>query len=126
MEIKYFDIKSWIKKYFDLKQSDNTFDNTNNSIEFVWVWSVFEHKYLKDIRVNKSYNEQLIKLANKFPNKKIDIDTIYGFLYNRYFQNGKTTKNFSNLNFDKNWKNLCKGILEKSNPENKDKLIFIF
>ncbi len=122
----YFDIKSWIKKYFGLNQSDNTFDKTNNSLEFIWVWSLFEHKYLKDSKTNKSYNEQLIELADKFPNKKIDIDTIYGFLYNRYVQNGKTTKNFGDLNFNKDWKNLCQGILKKSKPENKDKLIFIF
>ncbi len=56
MTEQYFDVKNWVKKYFGLSSSDKTFDNTNNSLEFIWVWSIFEHKYLKDSRANKSYN----------------------------------------------------------------------
>jgi hypothetical protein len=112
----YFDIKIWIKKYFRLNQADKTFDNTNNSLEFIWVWSIFEHKYLKDSRSNNSYNDQLIDLAAKFPISKIDINTTYGFLYNRYFQKGKPTKFFGNLNFDNKWKKLTNEILKKTEP----------
>lgn len=125
MTDSYFDIKSWIKKYFGLHNSDQTFENTNNSLEFIWVWSIFEHKYLKDSRSNKSYNDQLVEISTKFPIDKIDIDKTYGFLHNRYFQKGKTTRFFGNLNFDKKWQQLTKEILKKSEPTQEEKLKLI-
>lgn len=122
MTEQYFDVKNWVKKYFGLNASDKTFDNTNNSLEFIWVWSIFEHKYLKDSRANKSYNDQLVDISARFPHDKIDIDTIYGFLHNRYFQKGKTTRFFGNLNFDTKWQKLTKEILKKKDPTKEEKL----
>ncbi|MBK7220036.1 MAG: hypothetical protein IPH94_01465 [Saprospiraceae bacterium] len=122
MTEQYFDVKKWVKKYFGLNVSDKTFDNTNNSLEFIWVWSIFEHKYLKDSRTNKNYNDQLVDLSAKFPHNKIDIDTIYGFLHKRYFQKGKTTRFFWDLNFDTKWQKLTKEILKKKDPTKEEKL----
>ncbi|WP_341226101.1 hypothetical protein [uncultured Arcticibacterium sp.] len=120
-----FDVKSWVKKYFGLRSTDKTLDNANNSLEFIWVWAIFEHKYLRDSRDFKKYNDQLIDISAKFPIKKIDIDTMYGFLHKRYFQKGKTTRFFANLNFDNKWLKLTKAILRKQNPTPEEKLKFI-
>lgn len=122
----YFDIKVWVKKYFKLNPSDTTFDNTNNSLEFIWVWSIFEHKYLKDSRTNKSYNDQLADLSTKYPSNRIDIETLYGFLHNRYFQKGKPTRFFSSLNFENKWKKVALEIIKKAEPTEIEKLKFIF
>ena len=48
---KKFNVKTWVKEYFGLSVNDKSLDNTNNSLEFIWVWSIFEHKYLKDSRL---------------------------------------------------------------------------
>ena len=127
MQDGYFDIKKWIKKYFGLSPTDTTFERTNNSLEFVWVWSIFEHRYLKDSRINKSYADQLFDIAAKFPANKIDIDSLYGFLYSRYYRKGKTTKFFGNLNLESKWRNVAKEVLKKNTPtaEEKMKLILL-
>ena len=54
-EVNYFNIKAWVKNYFGLASSDKSFENTNNSLEFIWVWSIFEHKYfiLRIVKVLK-------------------------------------------------------------------------
>ena len=122
---KKFNVKTWVKEYFGLSVNDKSLDNTNNSLEFIWVWSIFEHKYLKDSRTNKSYNDQLVDISQIFPKSRIDIDSIYGFLHNRYFQKGKTTKFFGNLNFDDKWKKQIKEILKKKEPSPEEKLKLI-
>ncbi len=122
---EHFDIKTWIKEYFNLTPNDKTFEETSNSLEFLWVWSIFEHKYLKDSRANKSYNEQLVDLAEKYPKNQIDINTIYGFLYQRYFPHNSLTRFYNNLKFEKKWHNLSKAILNKNNPTHTEKLTFI-
>ncbi len=126
MDEQYFDIKNWVKKYFGLNASDKTLDNTNNSLEFIWVWSIFEHKYLKDSRTHKSYNDQLFELSSIFPLDRIDVDTVYGFLHNRYYQKGKTTRFFKNLNFETKWQRLTIEILKKQCPTKEEKLQFTF
>ncbi len=125
MTVNYFDVKSWVKNYFGLNPSDKNLDNTNNSLEFIWVWSIFEHKYLKDSRNNKSYNEQLVDISKRIPTSKIGINTTYGFLHNRYFQKGRTTKFFGDLNFESKWQNLTRDILKKKEPTIEEKLKLI-
>jgi hypothetical protein len=126
MTEKYFDVKKWVKKYFELSSSDKYLDNTNNSLEFIWVWSIFEHKYLKYGRDNKSYNEQLVDLSVKFPSDRIDIDTIYEFLHIRYFKEGKTTTFLENLNLNTKWQKLIEETLKKKDSTKVEKLKFIF
>ena len=90
----YFDSKAWVKRYFNLNPSDKSLEETNNSIEFIWVWAIFENKYLKDSRHHESYNNQLKELALRFPVEKINVDSIYGFFYNRYYPNKRLTQFF--------------------------------
>lgn len=124
---KHFDVKNWIKRYYNLYSDDKVIDSTNNSLEFIWVWSIFEHHYLKDSRNHKSFNDQLVDVATNFPtdNFKIDINSPYGFFHNRYFNKGKTTKFFGNLNFDNKWQKRTKEILKNTNPTENEKLELI-
>ena len=122
----HFDAKDWIKKYFGLTEISKTFDNTNNSLEFIWVWSIFEHKYLRNSNSSQGYNEQLICIAKLIPENMISIDTIYGYFHNRYFQKSKTTRFFNNLNFKTKWQKKTKEILMKIQPTFSEKLSLIF
>jgi hypothetical protein len=120
-----FDIKFWVKKYFGLSPNAKNLDETNNSLGFVWLWSIFESEYLKDSRTNKPYNEQLIELSTSFPVSKIGVDGIYGFLHNRYFQHGETTTFYKNLKFDPQLSQQLRAILQKTKPLESEKLKFV-
>lgn len=125
MEAHYFDVKAWVKRFFNLKQSDKIFDNTNNSLEFIWVWSIFEHKYLKNSENSIPYNSQLIDIAEKFNFKNIDINPTYGHLHNRYLKKGEPTTFFKNLGSGKKWEKTKRQILQilkKTEPTDIEKL----
>ena len=117
----YFDIKCWVKQYFGLTKDDTTLDRTNNSLEFLWVWSIFEAKYLKSDET-QSFNEQLVEFSQKYPVEKIHVDEIYSFFYKRYFCNGRITQCFKNLGLKKHWSNKLIQILRKQNPNDFEKL----
>ena len=124
----YFDVQKWIKGYFNLSLSDRSLDNVNNSLEFIWVWSVFEHKHLKNSQNDMSFYDQLVKISNKLYNDdlKVEVNEIYGFFYNRYFQNKKTTRFFADLNLNRKWNHELKNILTNSNPKELFNLQSIF
>jgi len=122
--MEYFDVKKWMQEHFKLSKKVLLENKTNNSLEFVLVWALFENKYLKDSGYS-SYNNQLVELSKIIKVGNTELNEIYGFLYNRYFNNGKTTKYYENLKFKKEWKKTTKEILEKTKPTDEKKLIFI-
>ena len=125
MPVEYFDVKNWIKNYFGLGNNSTVFENINNSLEFILVWSVFENKYLKDSKDFKSYNEQLTDFAKAFPLVKLDINTIYGFFYNRFIQHKKITPYYKDLGLKGETGDTVRKILKNQKPTDLQKLTLI-
>lgn len=119
-------IINWLKKYYNLPYTSDAFEKVNNSLDFLWVWSVFEAKFLDHGNDAKNFGNQMIELAEKYSTKFSESHDTFIFFKNRYFINGQFTDYFRSLGLSHNRKNTVESILTTSTPTNSDKLEFLF
>ena len=120
-----FNVKSWMKKYYNLSKGNKMFEKQNSSLEFIWVWAIFENMFFLNDDDSLTYKKQLIELASKLEINDDNVNKIYGMFYKRYYSNQILSRFFSNLNLNKGYKNICKEILKKKKPLKVEKLKLI-
>ncbi len=119
-------IINWLKRYFNLPYTTDAFEKVNNSLDFLWVWSVFEAKFLDHNDGAKKFGDQMIDLGEKYSTKFSELDDTFKFFFDRYFINGQVTDNFNRLGLRSKVRARVESILKASSPTNKDKLQFLF
>ena len=119
-------IIDWLRRYYNLPYTSDAFENVNNSLDFLCIWSIFEAKFLEHGYNSKKFSDQMIELAEKYTPTFKEFDDTFIFFKNRYFVNNHFTDNFRNLGLKSKSKERVVSILSSSLPIYKDKLEILF
>ena len=115
------DINSWIANHFRLEDFEERLKSTNNSLEFLWIWTIFEREIISKGVALKEGNmeERIIYSLRETRIECIGVESHIEFFRKRYFdQNDRPTKYLKSLNFSSKYFNDLKCTLLKEECSN--------
>ena len=109
-------INSWIAAHYNIEDFDERLKSVNNSLEFLWIWTIFEREIIAKGLVQRDGNmeDKIISSLRGTQVSLVDIQAYIDFFKKRYFDcDNKPTKYLKALNFSNKYFNDLKCVLVK-------------